>query len=132
MIDLEQVKVTPRDQQVAASARPGLPQTGNRGAAENQPENRIATSAHPLPACRNSRGKKRVKLAIAMFGKGEASHDSSRTSHPQGNPVATLVWEALTNCGIGRIIGTSEQVIRNHLRNIFDKLGVWSRLELAV
>lgn len=26
-------------------------------------------------------------------------------------------------------LGTSEQVIKNHLRSIFDKLRVWSRLE---
>jgi hypothetical protein len=30
------------------------------------------------------------------------------------------------------MFGTSEQVIKNHLRSIFDKLGVWSRLELAL
>jgi hypothetical protein len=29
-------------------------------------------------------------------------------------------------------MGTSEQVIKNHLRSTFDKLGVWSRLELAM
>jgi DNA-binding NarL/FixJ family response regulator len=46
--------------------------------------------------------------------------------------IATLVWEGLTNREIGRIVGTSEQVIKNHLRSIFDKLGVWSRLELAM
>jgi len=46
--------------------------------------------------------------------------------------VATLVWEGLTNREIGKIISTSEQVIKNHLRSIFDKLGVWSRLELAM
>jgi len=46
--------------------------------------------------------------------------------------IAILVWEGLTNREIGRIIGTSEQVIKNHLRSIFDKLGVWSRLELAM
>lgn len=46
--------------------------------------------------------------------------------------IATLVWEGLTNREIGKIIGTSEQVIKNHLRSIFDKLGVWSRLELAM
>lgn len=27
---------------------------------------------------------------------------------------------------------TTEQVIKNHLRSTFDKLGVWSRLELAM
>ena len=71
MIDLEQVKVTPRDQQVAESARPGLPQPGNRGPAEHQPENRKA-HLRTLPARRNSRGQKTVKLAIDMFGEEEA------------------------------------------------------------
>jgi DNA-binding NarL/FixJ family response regulator len=43
-----------------------------------------------------------------------------------------LVWEGLTNREIGKIVGTTEQVIKNHLRSAFDKLGVWSRLELAM
>jgi DNA-binding NarL/FixJ family response regulator len=46
--------------------------------------------------------------------------------------VADLVWQGLTNREIGKIIGTTEQVIKNHLRSTFDKLGVWSRLELAM
>jgi Bacterial regulatory proteins, luxR family len=41
-------------------------------------------------------------------------------------------WEGLTNREIGKIVGTSEQVIKNHLRSAFDKIGVWSRLELAM
>jgi DNA-binding NarL/FixJ family response regulator len=51
---------------------------------------------------------------------------------PKEVQVAILVWEGLTNREIGKIIGTSEQVIKNHLRSTFDKLGVWSRLELAM
>jgi DNA-binding NarL/FixJ family response regulator len=46
--------------------------------------------------------------------------------------VATLVWEGLTNREIANSIGTTEQVVKNYLRNTFDKLGVWSRLELAL
>jgi DNA-binding CsgD family transcriptional regulator len=46
--------------------------------------------------------------------------------------VAMLVWEGQTNREIGNVIGTTEQVIKNYLRNTFDKLGVWSRLELAL
>ena len=46
--------------------------------------------------------------------------------------VATLVWEGLTNRQIAAIIGASEQVVKNYLRTTFDKLGVWSRLELAL
>ena len=46
--------------------------------------------------------------------------------------VATLVWEGHTNREIADAIGTTEQVVKNYLRNTFDKLGVWSRLELAL
>ena len=46
--------------------------------------------------------------------------------------VASLVWEGHTNKEIASRISTSEQVVKNHLRSGFDKLGVWSRLELAL
>jgi len=46
--------------------------------------------------------------------------------------IATMVWKGHTNPEIALTVGTSEQVIKNHLRNVFDKLGVWSRLELAL
>jgi DNA-binding NarL/FixJ family response regulator len=46
--------------------------------------------------------------------------------------VATMVWEGLTNREIAHVVGTTEQVIKNYLRTTFDKLGVWSRLELAL
>jgi DNA-binding NarL/FixJ family response regulator len=46
--------------------------------------------------------------------------------------VATLVWEGLTNREIARLVGTTEQVVKNYLRTTFDKLGVWTRLELAM
>src|SRR5579864_3644240 len=46
--------------------------------------------------------------------------------------VAMLVWEGQTNREIATVVGTTEQVIKNYLRNTFDKLGVWSRLELAL
>lgn len=51
---------------------------------------------------------------------------------PKEIQVATLVWEGLTNREIGKLMGTTEQVIKNHLRSTFDKVGVWSRLELAM
>ena len=46
--------------------------------------------------------------------------------------VAELVWEGQTNREIASVVGTTEQVIKNYLRSTFDKLGVWSRLELAM
>ena len=46
--------------------------------------------------------------------------------------VATLVWQGRTNPEIASLLITSEQVVKNQLRGVFDKLGVWSRLELAL
>ncbi len=46
--------------------------------------------------------------------------------------VAILVWEGLTNRDIAERMGTTEQVVKNYLRTTFDKLGVWTRLELAL
>jgi DNA-binding NarL/FixJ family response regulator len=46
--------------------------------------------------------------------------------------VTTLVWQGRTNPEIVLNLGTSEQVIKNQLRSVFDKLGVWSRIELAL
>jgi len=51
---------------------------------------------------------------------------------PKEIQIATLVWEGLTNREIAKLIGTTEQVVKNYLRTTFDKLGVWSRLELAL
>jgi DNA-binding NarL/FixJ family response regulator len=51
---------------------------------------------------------------------------------PKEIEVADLVWQGLTNREIGKLMRTTEQVIKNHLRSTFDKLGVWSRLELAM
>ena len=51
---------------------------------------------------------------------------------PKEIQVANLVWDGPTNREIATLIGTTEQVVKNYLRTTFDKLGVWSRLELAL
>jgi Response regulator containing a CheY-like receiver domain and an HTH DNA-binding domain len=51
---------------------------------------------------------------------------------PKEIQVATLVWQGLTNKDVAAVLRTSEQVVKNYLRTAFDKLGVWTRLELAL
>ena len=51
---------------------------------------------------------------------------------PKEVRVATLVWEGLTNREIASALGTTEQVVKNYLRKVYDKLGVADRLELAL
>ena len=51
---------------------------------------------------------------------------------PREKQVVEYVVEGCTNKDIARTLCTSEQVIKNYLGKIFDKLGVFNRLELAL
>jgi DNA-binding NarL/FixJ family response regulator len=46
--------------------------------------------------------------------------------------IVTLVARGFRNKEIGEKLDISEQTVKNHLHNIFDKLGVSDRLELAL
>ena len=46
--------------------------------------------------------------------------------------IVQLVTQGLRNKEIGVRLFISEQTVKNHLHNIFDKLGVSDRLELAL
>ncbi|PYX69255.1 MAG: hypothetical protein DMG72_21245 [Acidobacteria bacterium] len=56
--------------------------------------------------------------------------DSAELSALSSLPATGVT--GLTNREIAVLIGTTEQVVKNYLRATFDKLGVWSRLELAL
>jgi DNA-binding CsgD family transcriptional regulator len=46
--------------------------------------------------------------------------------------VVELVAQGLKNSEVAGIIGAKEMVIKNYLRVIYDKLGLWNRVELAL
>ena len=46
--------------------------------------------------------------------------------------IISLVTQGMRNKEIAVEVGTTEQVIKNYLRKIYDKLGVADRLELAL
>lgn len=46
--------------------------------------------------------------------------------------VIELVAQGLKNREVADAIGTSEHVVKNYLRIIYDKLGLWNRVELAL
>jgi len=51
---------------------------------------------------------------------------------PKEQRVIKLVSQGLKNAEIALQIGTTEYVIKNYLRAIYDKLGLWNRVELAL
>ena len=46
--------------------------------------------------------------------------------------VIELVAQGIKNSEVAEIIGAKEMVIKNYLRVIYDKLGLWNRVELAL
>ena len=46
--------------------------------------------------------------------------------------IVRLVTLGMRNKEIADIVGTTENVVKNYLRAIYDKTGVWTRLELAL
>ena len=46
--------------------------------------------------------------------------------------VIELVAQGLKNREVANEIGTTEHVVKNYLRIIYDKLGLWNRVELAL
>jgi DNA-binding NarL/FixJ family response regulator len=46
--------------------------------------------------------------------------------------VIELVAQGLKNSEVAHEVGTTEYVIKNYLCAIYDKLGLWNRVELAL
>ena len=46
--------------------------------------------------------------------------------------VIELVAQGLKNKEVGDALGKSENMVKNYLRVIYNKLGLWNRVELAL
>ena len=58
--------------------------------------------------------------------------NGSGTPNDREQRVIELVAQGLKNKEVADEIGTTEHVIKNYLRAIYDKLGLWNRVELAL
>ena len=56
----------------------------------------------------------------------------TRVPNEREHRVNQLVAEGLKNKEVADAIGTTEHVVKNYLRVIYDKLGLWNRVELAL
>jgi DNA-binding NarL/FixJ family response regulator len=69
------------------------------------------------------------KSCVAMPASGLYG---TRVPSPRQQQVIELVAQGLKNSEVACVIGTTEHVVKNHLRVIYDKLGFWNRVELAL
>ncbi len=51
---------------------------------------------------------------------------------PREREVLALITEGLANAQIAERLSISEKTVRNHVSNLFDKLGVWTRAQAIV
>ena len=51
---------------------------------------------------------------------------------PREREVLALITEGLANAEIAERLAISDKTVRNHVSNLFDKLGVWSRAQAIV
>jgi DNA-binding NarL/FixJ family response regulator len=63
-------------------------------------------------------------LASERYGRRAPSEREHR--------VIELVAQGFKNREVAAAIGTTEHVVKNYLRSIYDKLGLWNRVELAL
>lgn len=70
-------------------------------------------------------------LRVTDRGADTSPPPASRLTRRELDVISAIV-EGATNKDIGTQFGLSEQTVKNHLSNIFDKLGVSNRLELAL
>ncbi|WP_442877591.1 helix-turn-helix transcriptional regulator [Dactylosporangium sp. AC04546] len=68
---------------------------------------------------------------VAVALRGELTRPRWDVLSEQEREIARLVGRALTNQQIARRIGRSPHTVNYHLRQIFRKLGIVSRVELA-
>jgi DNA-binding NarL/FixJ family response regulator len=69
--------------------------------------------------------------AFSTSSKSGAPSEKPRLSDREMD-VVQLVSQGFHNKEIGKKLFISEQTVKNHMHNIFDKLGVSDRLELAL
>ena len=64
-----------------------------------------------------------------MFGE---QRYGNRVPSKREQRVIELVAQGLKNRDVAHEVGTTEHVVKNYLRVIYDKLGLWNRVELAL
>ena len=79
-------------------------------------------------------GIKRVKLATLLYRRQlwlERQQSAAGASERE-QLIIQRVAEGCKNREIADSLGTTEHVVKNYLRLIYDKLGLWNRVELAL
>jgi DNA-binding NarL/FixJ family response regulator len=67
-----------------------------------------------------------------MVGEAASQRDPGRDPSKREHFIIQRVAEGCKNREIADSLGTTEHVVKNYLRGIYDRLGLWNRVELAL
>lgn len=74
-----------------------------------------------------------VALPAERAADGSATDESAFAAlSPREREVLGLISEGFANAEIAERLGISDKTVRNHVSNLFDKLGVWTRAQAIV
>ena len=119
-----------RDDQVVPIEEARLIASGVTGAefVELESKNHILLEAEPA-------WKRFCDAVLEFTGPGQAARGEDpvfQTLTRREREVLALLTEGLGNADIAERLSLSEKTVRNHLSNLFDKLGVWTRAQAIV
>ena len=63
-----------------------------------------------------------------MSGEDRAFHGLSARERD----ILAAITDGLSNAEIGERLAISDKTVRNHVSNVFDKIGVWTRAQAIV
>jgi DNA-binding CsgD family transcriptional regulator len=76
---------------------------------------------------------KEVVLEFAGLEGGAAGEDRAFASlSPRERDILAAIADGLSNAEIGDRLAISGKTVRNHVSNVFDKIGVWTRAQAIV
>lgn len=129
-MSLEALVMTPRDRQVVALLLQGCASTEIGESLGITPRTVKQHLRNIYLRMGIRQGAKRIHLLNLISVSSQKSPLPTELS-PRERQVAEATLEGMTNPEIAVRLGTSEQMIKNYLRSVYDKCGVWSRIELA-
>lgn len=71
---------------------------------------------------------------LAFFGQSDrdGADDPFASLSRREREIFTLIVDGMSNAEIGERLSISEKTVRNHVSNVYDKLGVWTRSQAIV
>ena len=119
---------TTKQLQVAGLLAQGL-QNKEIGAELGMRPRTVKAHVHKLAYKNGISGKRIAVLLIAKMTTDSAP--MPKILKPKQQRICQLVTEGKTNGQIAQLLGNTEHVIKNYMRDIFDVTGVWNRNELT-